>query len=651
MPLPAPNLDDRRFQDLVDEAKRYVQRHCPEWTDHNVSDPGVTLIETFAFLTEQLSYRLNRVPDRLYVKFLELLGLRMVPPTPAQADVTFWCSTTVRAPMVLRTGTKVATVRSETESATIFSTLADLRLIPTEIVGVRRSRAGNVSSESLTGQLVLGAEFPAFDEPPRLSDALLIGLRSAVGGCAVRLDFIGETHGIGVNPRHPPLVWEAWTGADWAECELSTDETGGLNRSGRIVLHVPDAHEASLIDEEYAGWLRVRVIEPLPGQAGYSSAPLVRRLAAGTVGGTVASVNAEIIEDEELGVSEGVAGQRFAVARRPVLGGVEPAVLQVGRADGWQTWRQVDNFAASGPTDQHFVLDAVAGEVEFGPAVRLADRTVRQHGAIPPRGAVVRLHRYTCGGGADGNVSAHAITTLKSSIPFIAGVDNRHPAHGGVAGETLEEAKTRGPILLRTRGRAVTAEDYEAIAREAAPEVARVHCLTAGEDGVDHGAVKVLVVPAASATAGRLEFADLVPTRSTLDRIAARLDEVRLVGTQVLVEPPRYRGVTVVARLVARPRLDVDEVRAGALDALYAFLNPLTGGRDDGGGWPFGRQVTRGELFGLLQSAPGVDIVEDVRLYGANPVTGARGQETSRLAVGVGGLVFSYDHQVRVEAS
>jgi predicted phage baseplate assembly protein len=650
MPLPAPNLDDRRFQDLVDEAKRYVQRHCPEWTDHNVSDPGVTLIETFAFMTEQLSYRLNRVPDRLYVKFLELLGLKMVPPTPAEAPVTFWLSTPARAAMVIRAGTRTATVRTETEPATVFATRHDLRVLPTTITGVRRLRAGNAASESLSNQLGLGAEFAAFDEPPRLGDAMLIGLRAPAPSCAIRLDFTGETHGIGVNPRHPPLVWEAWTGDDWTECELSADETGGLNRSGRIVLHLPENHEDSVIDEERAGWLRVRVIEPLPGQAGYSSSPIVRRLAACTVGATVDSINADLIRDEELGVSEGVAGQRFRVARRPVLGGVEPAVVQIGLPDGWQTWRQVESFAASGPEDRHFVLDAVAGEVEFGPVVRLEDRTARQYGAIPPRGAVIRVHRYTSGGGAAGNVAAHAISTLKGSIPFIAGVDNRHPAHGGVDGETLDEAKARGPILLRTRGRAVTAEDYEAIAMEAAPEAARIHCLTAGEDGVAAGAVKVLVVPAASATAGRLRFADLVPKKATLDGIGARLDEVRLVGTRVLVEPPRYRGVTVVARLVSRPRLDVDEVRTGALDALYAFLNPLTGGRD-GAGWPFGRQVSRGEIFGLLQAAPGVDIVEDVRLYGANPVTGARGQETSRLAVGVGGLVFSYDHQVRVETS
>ena len=83
MTLPAPNLDDRRFQDLVDDAKRLVQRRCPEWTDHNVSDPGITLIETFAYLVDQVLYRLNRVPERSYVTFLELMGVELFAPSAA----------------------------------------------------------------------------------------------------------------------------------------------------------------------------------------------------------------------------------------------------------------------------------------------------------------------------------------------------------------------------------------------------------------------------------------------------------------------------------------------------------------------------------------------------------------------------------------
>ncbi|MCX8526944.1 MAG: hypothetical protein ORN20_02255, partial [Candidatus Nanopelagicales bacterium] len=73
MSIPVPNLDDRAFQSLVDEAKRYVIASCPEWTDNNVADPGVTLIETFAFIADQLIYRINRTPDLNYVKFLDLI--------------------------------------------------------------------------------------------------------------------------------------------------------------------------------------------------------------------------------------------------------------------------------------------------------------------------------------------------------------------------------------------------------------------------------------------------------------------------------------------------------------------------------------------------------------------------------------------------
>ena len=108
MALPVPNLDDRRFQDLVDDAKRLVQQKCPEWTDHNVSDPGVTLIELFAWMTDQLIYRLNRVPDRNYIKFLELIGVNLFPPTAARSQVTFWLSSPQPDVVRIPTGTQAA---------------------------------------------------------------------------------------------------------------------------------------------------------------------------------------------------------------------------------------------------------------------------------------------------------------------------------------------------------------------------------------------------------------------------------------------------------------------------------------------------------------------------------------------------------------
>src|SRR3954464_14883411 len=128
MPMPVPMLDDRKFQDIVDQAKRLIPRYCPEWTDHNVSDPGVALIELFAWMTDMLLYRVNQVPDKLYVKFLELIGIRLDPPRPARAPRILSLSAPHLTDLTIPEGTEVATVRAETSPAIIFSTEADLTI-------------------------------------------------------------------------------------------------------------------------------------------------------------------------------------------------------------------------------------------------------------------------------------------------------------------------------------------------------------------------------------------------------------------------------------------------------------------------------------------------------------------------------------------
>ncbi|MFD7832280.1 putative baseplate assembly protein, partial [Kitasatospora sp. NPDC059803] len=238
-------------------------------------------------------------------------------------------------------------------------------------------------------------------------------------------------------------------------------------------------------------------------------------------------------------------------------------------------------------------------------------------------------------------------TVRRSSVPYVARVDNREAARGGVDGETVENAKVRAPHLLRLQERAVTAGDFELIARQAAPSAARVRCApaVAGEAG----AVRVLVVPDAVADEGdRLRFEQLIPGEQVLSAIATALDERRLVGTRLVVQPPDYQGVTVVARLATRSP-DGDRVREAALAALFRHLNPLRGGAD-GRGWPFGRAVQYGEVFAVLQQVAGVTAVEELRLFPADPITGRRGAPAERVDVAPDALVFSHQHQVVVAA-
>ncbi len=130
MTLPAPNLDNRRFQEILDEARRLIPKFCPEWTDHNLSDPGITLLELFAWMTETLLYRVNQVPEKNYIKFLEMIGLQLTPPRSARAPVTFYLSAPQPNEITIPEGAETATVRTETAPAIIFTTESDLIVRP-----------------------------------------------------------------------------------------------------------------------------------------------------------------------------------------------------------------------------------------------------------------------------------------------------------------------------------------------------------------------------------------------------------------------------------------------------------------------------------------------------------------------------------------
>ena len=87
MPLTVPKLDDRNFDELVREAVVRIPVHTPEWNNFNDSDPGMTLVQLFAFMTENLLYRSNRIPENNRRKFLTLLGIGLLPKTSGRGLV------------------------------------------------------------------------------------------------------------------------------------------------------------------------------------------------------------------------------------------------------------------------------------------------------------------------------------------------------------------------------------------------------------------------------------------------------------------------------------------------------------------------------------------------------------------------------------
>ena len=494
MSLPVPNLDDLRFQaDLVDEARRRIIRYCPEWTDYNLSDPGITLIELFAWMTELLVYRLNRVPDRNYLKFLELMGVQMQPASAARVELTFLLS----APFpimpeddtvaIVPQGLEVMTRPTEEEEAIIFTTNERLVIAPPQLTQLRRETDFH---KNYLPRLAV-EPCPVFSQPrPREGDTFYMGFDEGqdIRGNLLRLSFeCDETQAVGVRREDPPLVWECSLGDGlWEEVPPSTrkgerDTTGGLNNArGSLVFYLPLSIKPDQVHGRAAYWLRCRVEQRREEQGMYAESPRVRNVTAHVLGSTTWATHGVQVLNEHLGISDGEPDQVFHLQNAPALGLLPSESIEVEERRGSEMafvpWERVGDFSQSDRFDRHFVLDEVSGEVHFGPSVRQADGSMRQYGRVPEVGRRVRIARYRHGGGAAGNVPAGRIQLLRSAVPYIDRVVNLKRAEGGRDQESLEELKMRARREIRAQERAVTAEDFADLARGASRAVARVIC-------------------------------------------------------------------------------------------------------------------------------------------------------------------------------
>ncbi|HTZ43943.1 MAG TPA: putative baseplate assembly protein [Jatrophihabitans sp.] len=652
MPLPAPNLDDRTFQDIVDEAKRLIPRFCPEWTNHNLSDPGVALIELFAWMSEMVLFRVNQVPERLYVHFLNLVGIDPFPPSVARADLTFWLSAPLDQPVAVPAGTQVTTALSTTATsagreAVVFTTAEELVIAPPVL---RAAMTGTAADHRLTDAWD-ALRYPNVSvscftsDPLAVGDAFYLGFAGSLAGLAIRLTVTADAEGIGVNPTIPPLRWEIWSGDSWITAPVHADTTGGLNRPGEVVLLMPGQHQLLTLSGTAAYWLRAVLVEPRPGQPSYQASPRIDSLTAAAIGGTVTAEHAEHAGGEVLGRSDGTPAQSFTVGRSPVLPRTAEEHVAVTDRGTVTAWQEVADFTRSGPDDRHYTFSSGGGQITFGPRVRYADGSVRQHGAIPPDGSEISITGYRHGGGGRGNVGARTLTVLRSTVPYIASVTNRQAASGGVDPETVAEAKVRGPLTLRTGQRAVTAGDFERLTMEASIEVARARCLPSA-DGA--GPVRVLVVPHVRRDSRQHELDDFAISAPLLQRVSEYLDQHRLVGTAVEIGTPYYQGVSVAALVHTPAGRPAALVRQRAVDALTRYINPLTGGAE-GAGWLFDTDLNSAVVAQLLESVEGVERVEEVLLFEYDLRTGRRlgsGRETITLKPH--SLFLSARHQVVV---
>jgi predicted phage baseplate assembly protein len=651
-------LDDRNFQELVNEARLRIQRSCPEWTEHNVSDPGITLIELFAWMTEMLVYRVNRVPDKLHVALLELLGLSLSPPSAATVDLRFRLAAPAREPIEIPAGiTEVGTLRTASEESIVFQTLDALTIEPLEPVAYVVERGGQSRNVKVAGGVArpTGPDQAAFGKPPAVGDALWLGFDAPLARVLLRVDVgCSPARGAGVDPEDPPLRWEiSAPDGEWLEAEVLEDTTGGFNYgSGAVELQLPARSAVLSFAGQRCHWLRCRIADRTRSGAVatvFSQPPEVYEVTASAIGASLPAAHSSRERDELLGESDGTPGQTFLLKQRPVLPLAPDERLEVREPGGesWQPWEPRESFVESRSQDRHFKLDLVGGEITLGPSIREADGRWTQYGTVPEKGSSLRFSTYRRGGGRAGNVAPGSLTVLKSPIPGVASVRNPQPARGGVDPETLDSLRHRAAMEIRSRYRAVTREDFEFLAGEASPRVARVVCVPPR----DGHAISIHVVPRVDPADRRLDLDELMPDQELLTEVAAHLDQHRLVGTTVHLQPATFRGISVVANLQASSLADPQRVEQDVLHALYTYLNPLVGGSPAGpsDGWGFGRTLSAGELHGIVHAIDGVAQVNILRIYETDLATGEQAAKPAgnQLLLGPTELIASAAHVIK----
>ena len=626
---------------------------CPAWTDHNVSDPGVTLIETFAYMTDQLLYRLNRVPDRLYIKFLELIGIRLFPPTAARDRRD-----------VLAVGAGDDDARHPRRHAHGDAAR-------------RRRRAGRLLARCAISRSCR----PSCDASPRAPTtptACVRGSEAARGRhrgsrrsarcrrratcCSIGLDRAAPGNAVAFHVRlrdrrrrrRPDRPAARVGGVERRSSGSSANSrrTRPAASTARATSSstCPPGTRESLIEGERAGMGAGAGDRGPRGPAALqlvAADPRPRR--ASTVGGTADSAHAE---DRRAGARrrvERTAGPALPARQRRArrhrsdadhrgqlrrgLGGVGAGRLVRRLRSG----RQGRDPRCRRGRDRVRAARAARGRVD--PCVRRdpAGSARRSASATTPSAAA-----------AAATSPARSIRTLKSSIPFVRGVTNRHPASGGVDAESVDEARVRGPLMLRTRSRAVTAEDFELLTREAAPEVARVRCIPGPDRRGRRARDRVHRSRRRRARTTSCASRICCRPRPTLAAIAERLEDCadhRLGRARRAADlSGRHRRGPSAQHAARRCRARAQRRRRRAPPLLRparrrAERQGLAVGPPGAGG----RRVQR--------AAAGRQASTSSRTSGCSAPTRSRAsaaKRPTRLELAANSLVFSYEHQVRV---
>jgi hypothetical protein len=688
LPLIPPSLDDRSYDDLVQEMLANIPAHTPEWTNPQPGDPGRTLIELFAWLADTILYRANLIPEKQRIAFLKLLGQSMQPAAPATGILSLSLDPSSTAPVGVIVPARISGPVS-------FETLGEINLLPfTAQAYIKVPLTPDQQNQSmplLSGlqKLYNLATLPAgYTTTPVFANnqadpngidlvngttdqsiwlALLVAkpenlapILSAIGGQngqqILNIGFVPSISVPGLfsdigpaaavqcmwqmsqnTPANQPIAYTA--------LKVLDDTTQGLTQPGIVRLMVPQsavigapANDVRSDAQAGVGMKPPRIDDPTIAARLLT---WVRLSVQSSLQVSWIGVNAVQIDQRTtynsivIGVSDGSANQQLPLSQTQI----DPATFQL-EVDmpglGYQLWQQVDDLSIlQGPVPA-YVLDPEAGTVTFGNQLQ---------GMIVPLGRRVRVAKMRAGGGSAGNLPPGSLTSMQAldasgnAVTQTITVQQPIATTGGADAETLDHAEQRLPALLKHQDRAVTAADYSNLAQEVpGANVARVEVLPLFKPQTRTsnipGVVSVMVIPGKDGVQNPCPRAD----RPLLETVYQYLDPRRPVTAEMYVIASEYVGLGISVAVEVKTGFGLLQVSQAVETALRSYLWPIPPGGSDNTGWPLGRGVRSLELEVIVSQVPGVIEVNGLNLF--QPLSAGGYQQLTTDASGKSELVL-----------
>lgn len=609
--IPVPNLDTIAFDALVEEGRALIPRYAPDWTDHNLHDPGITLLDLLAWIVDQQVYRIGAVGDAHLRAFAALLGVR---PKSAEPALGLLWPPAKPPPneKALPAGTRAWPVH---QPQLIFTSSAPARLSAARIrtmtalgtgkaVRVEADGSGAIRLDPLTQSLELSLDRPLFADATDAS-TLALGLEFA--------DALPD-----LGPSIPvPIAFDYRTSDGIWHRAVSRWKDGGARRSGAALVDIASGHnDVAALRLDFRGF----PVSALPTRLALNVLPLVQieTLVGLKLGEGLG------LPDLELPLGAGALPKQKTARNK-----LKIQTLESGKAI---TWTPVEDLARSGPEERDYVLDEARGTIRFGNGV---------NGLMPPAGRQIDRDALDVTAGVQGNLAVGVEWAIEGVASAAGSWTNRGPMAGG------RDAWDREALLtaVRRRSRKRMAMLTDAELRDAAT----------GLEGFGLERAEVLPRflptlphrPVPGARTLLLHPGDGVQgSEAWVDAIERRLASRRVLGERLSLAAAELVTIAVAAELLIASGSDAPSIREAVETVLKARLSAFRKSPTIEP-WPSGRPVTIGELEALVAGVEGVVAVPRMRV-------GARGDPPARMSVLLGrtevAVAGAIDVALRVES-